>query len=128
MAVLERQTISIARLARAEQGINGDLWARVPDARDSKPQCSILVTRGWWSHLAAKKLGLLYVFRHAVKRVCRRVGEQGGKESGGLPKPGQRQLAWLGRSQCASVTPDHIEMRPQKRNELLENEKKVRKT
>ena len=34
---------SIVRRARAKRGINGDLWRRFCDARDGKPQCSILV-------------------------------------------------------------------------------------
>ena len=51
-----KQMATIARPVRAKQRIIGDLWGRFLHARDGKPQCSVLVTRVWRSHLTAKEL------------------------------------------------------------------------
>ena len=46
---------SIVRSAKAKRGIHGDLRRRFFDAHDSNPPCSILVTRVWRNHFAAKE-------------------------------------------------------------------------
>ena len=116
--------ISIARPARAKRGINGDLWHRIFDARDSEPQRSILDSRVW-SRLAGKELeiGCPTLFDMRGKTFADEMASRAAKRVELFPSQANAGQATNDRGKLGGFpprTPIHQKTRQQKIKSLLE--------